>query len=40
MVREIPDVERNGFCFSDGVGKISYDLGEVVARFGTPPACA
>jgi hypothetical protein len=40
VVREIPDVERNGFCFSDGVGKISYDLGEVVARFGTLPACA
>ena len=36
VVRQIPDVERNGYCFSDGVGRISYDLCEVVARLEAP----
>ena len=22
----LPDIERNGFCFSDGVGQISHEL--------------
>lgn len=26
----IPDVIRNGFCFTDGIGKISYNLAEKV----------
>lgn len=33
-VRRVPDVERNGYCFSDGVGRISADLCEAVARWG------
>lgn len=32
--REIDDVERNGFCFSDGIGTISPDLAsEVIGLF-------
>lgn len=27
----IPDVERNGFCFTDGVGKISLRLAKMIA---------
>ena len=30
-VREIIDIERNGFCFTDGVGKISVFLAQLVA---------
>lgn len=39
-VRRVPDVERNGFCFSDGVGRISFDLCEAVARWGPPLCCS
>jgi RNA-dependent RNA polymerase len=28
----IPDVTRNGYCFSDGVGRISADLCEAMAE--------
>ncbi|KAF2485998.1 RNA dependent RNA polymerase-domain-containing protein [Neohortaea acidophila] len=28
----IPDIERNGFCFSDGVGKISPFLARMIAQ--------
>lgn len=31
-VREVPDVMRNGYCFSDGVGRISLDMCEKVAE--------
>ncbi|XP_068642476.1 RNA-dependent RNA polymerase 6-like [Aristolochia californica] len=31
-VNSIPDIKRNGFVFSDGVGKISMDLAVVVAE--------
>ena len=27
-MRKIPDVQRCGYCFSDGVGRISYELCE------------
>ncbi|KAF2207354.1 hypothetical protein CERZMDRAFT_71603 [Cercospora zeae-maydis SCOH1-5] len=30
-VQKIPDVERNGFCFTDGVGKISPFLARMIA---------
>ncbi|KAI9094039.1 RNA dependent RNA polymerase-domain-containing protein [Phlyctochytrium arcticum] len=26
MIKEVPDVERNGFCFSDGVGRIGKTI--------------
>ncbi len=29
--QEIPDIERNGYCFSDGCGTLSPDLAERVA---------
>lgn len=29
-IRPIPDVERNGFCFTDGVGKISPFLAQMI----------
>ncbi|KAK5117494.1 hypothetical protein LTR85_008879 [Meristemomyces frigidus] len=33
----IPDIERNGFCFTDGVGKISPFLAQMIAdEFGLP----
>ncbi|RFU28144.1 hypothetical protein B7463_g8205, partial [Scytalidium lignicola] len=28
---EIPDIKRNGYCFSDGVGKISETLAQTIA---------
>nr|CAG8498711.1 9679_t:CDS:2 [Entrophospora candida] len=31
-IREIPDIVRNGFTFSDGVGKISYNLSTKIAE--------
>ncbi|KAK5013587.1 hypothetical protein LTR39_003572, partial [Cryomyces antarcticus] len=31
LVREDEDVERNGYCFTDGVGKISSFLAQVIA---------
>ncbi|CAJ2504535.1 Uu.00g119290.m01.CDS01 [Anthostomella pinea] len=31
-VKEIADIERNGWCFSDGVGKISPDLAKYIAK--------
>lgn len=31
-VQTVPDVERNGYCFSDGVGRISRDLAQAVAQ--------
>ena len=30
-VQTLPDVERNGYCFSDGVGRISVELSRAVA---------
>ena len=30
--KEIPDVERNGYCFTDGVGKISPFLAQYIAQ--------
>ncbi|EIE18524.1 RdRP-domain-containing protein, partial [Coccomyxa subellipsoidea C-169] len=30
-VQTVPDVERNGYCFSDGVGRISVELSRAVA---------
>ncbi len=43
-VQTIPDVKRNGYCFSDGVGRISRALCEAAAarliRLGhCPPGC-
>jgi RNA-dependent RNA polymerase len=42
-VIQIPDVRRNGLCFTDGIGRISPDLAAKVASFlpgvNTPP-CA
>ena len=36
-IARIADVERNGFCFSDGVGKISPFLAQMIAEeFGLP----
>jgi RNA-dependent RNA polymerase len=32
-VVQIPDVRRNGLCFTDGIGRISPDLADKVARF-------
>lgn len=29
---ELPDIERNGYCFSDGIGKITPDLAMEVAK--------
>ncbi len=41
-VQTVPDVTRNGYCFSDGVGRISEGLCEAVAarliRLGRCPA--
>ncbi|KAI9223018.1 RNA dependent RNA polymerase-domain-containing protein [Blastocladiella britannica] len=40
LTREIPDVERNGYCFSDGVGRMSPSLAEKIAgplKVDTPP---
>ncbi|KAI1499999.1 RdRP-domain-containing protein [Biscogniauxia marginata] len=31
-ISAIPDIEHNGWCFSDGVGKISATLAEYIAR--------
>jgi uncharacterized protein YdeI (BOF family) len=28
----IPDIEHDGFCFTDGCGKISRDLAKKVAQ--------
>lgn len=43
-VQTVPDVTRGGYCFSDGVGRISGGLREAVAgrliRLGRcPPGC-
>ncbi|KAK4543456.1 hypothetical protein LTR36_005599 [Oleoguttula mirabilis] len=36
-IEPIPDIERNGFCFTDGVGKISPFLAQMIAdEFGLP----
>lgn len=32
IVEEIPDIERNGFCFSDGVGRMSEAVANTVAE--------
>lgn len=32
MLGETPDIKRNGFCFTDGVGYISAKTAELVAR--------
>jgi RNA-dependent RNA polymerase len=32
MVKKIPDIERNGFMFTDGVGKISRFLAQMAAQ--------
>ena len=38
---EIHDVKRNGFCFTDGVGKLSAFLAQLVAlELGIPPSVA
>jgi RNA-dependent RNA polymerase len=38
-VVKIPDVERNGYCFTDGVGKLSLFLAKMAAReLGLPNA--
>ena len=38
-VEKIPDVERNGYCFTDGVGKISSFLAQMAAKeLGLPNA--
>lgn len=39
---EIPDIERNGFCFSDGIGKISLSLANKISvELGLEePSCA
>ncbi len=31
QVVEIADIERNGYCFSDGIGRISRSLAESIA---------
>ncbi|EXX63767.1 hypothetical protein RirG_149260 [Rhizophagus irregularis DAOM 197198w] len=31
-IKEIPDIIRNGYTFSDGIGKISFSLAEVIAK--------
>jgi len=31
-IEPIPDIERNGFCFTDGVGKISSFLAQMIAE--------
>lgn len=37
-IQEIPDIEHNGHCFSDGVGKISPFLAQMIAgEFGSGP---
>ncbi|RYP35174.1 hypothetical protein DL767_003951 [Monosporascus sp. MG133] len=32
VVKDIPDIEHNGWCFTDGVGKISFDLAKSIAK--------
>ncbi|KAI5464095.1 RNA dependent RNA polymerase-domain-containing protein [Mariannaea sp. PMI_226] len=32
MIRPIPDIERNGHCFTDGVGKISQFLAQMIIQ--------
>ncbi|KAF2109232.1 RNA dependent RNA polymerase-domain-containing protein [Lophiotrema nucula] len=32
VIRQIPDIERNGFCFTDGVGKLSLFLAQMAAQ--------
>lgn len=32
-INEISDIERNGYCFSDGIGQISYELASQVTTF-------
>ncbi|GBB93343.1 hypothetical protein RclHR1_02150030 [Rhizophagus clarus] len=31
-IKEIPDIIRNGYTFSDGIGKISFSLAQVIAK--------
>ncbi|KAK9448603.1 RNA dependent RNA polymerase-domain-containing protein [Limtongia smithiae] len=31
LVKYIPDIERNGFCFTDGVGKMSPAVAQIIA---------
>jgi RNA-dependent RNA polymerase len=31
-IKEIPDIVRNGYTFSDGIGKISFSLAQVIAK--------
>lgn len=31
IIQEIPDIERNGWCFSDGVGRIGMPLAQALA---------
>jgi hypothetical protein len=33
QVVPVVDVRRNGLCFTDGIGRISPDLADKVARF-------
>ena len=36
-IEKIPDIERNGYCFTDGVGKISPFLAQMIAQeYGLP----
>jgi RNA-dependent RNA polymerase len=32
LIKEIPDIERNGYCFSDGIGRISRRLAETICK--------
>jgi hypothetical protein len=32
MIKKIDDLERNNYCFTDGIGKISFDLAQECAR--------